>query len=103
MSVPTASVITMTPATLEAVARMRLVAHGLIEPLPTPLDAPGHLTCAQGQDLPGALTSLALRTTGRSLDEVRAELLAAWQEAVRELLRRYMAAGSGAGGGLLLV
>lgn len=72
MLVFAASVVIMTPATVETVARMRLVAHGLIEPLPTPLDAARHLTCAQGQDLPGALTSLALRTTGRSLDEVRA-------------------------------
>ena len=60
--------------TLEAVARMRLVSQGLVEPLPTPTDAARLLVAAQGQDLPGVLISLALRTTGRSLDQVRAAL-----------------------------
>lgn len=50
---------------------MRLVAQGLIEPLPGAVDAVRHLVCAQGQDHPGAMTSIALRTPDRSVEHVR--------------------------------
>lgn len=59
---------TLTP---ERVARMRLVAQGLIEPWPSPVDAARSLTCTQGQDYPGSTVSLALRTTGRTTAAVR--------------------------------
>lgn len=58
--------------TLDDVARMRLLSQRLVDPLPTPAEVVRHLTCVQGQDLPGSTTSIALRTTGRSLAEVRA-------------------------------
>ncbi|MDO5628962.1 MAG: winged helix DNA-binding domain-containing protein [Mobilicoccus sp.] len=58
--------------TLADVARMRLISSGLVEPFPTVVDVVRHLTCTQGQDLPGSTRSIALRTTGRSLAEVRA-------------------------------
>ncbi|NLT30563.1 MAG: winged helix DNA-binding domain-containing protein [Propionibacterium sp.] len=37
-----------------------------------PADVVGHLGCMQGQDLPGALVSVALRTEARSVEAVRA-------------------------------
>ncbi|WP_068401290.1 winged helix DNA-binding domain-containing protein [Kribbia dieselivorans] len=54
------------------VALMRLVSLGLAGPRPVdPLEAVTRLSCVQGQDLPGALISVALRTVGRSVVEVR--------------------------------
>ncbi|MBW8174048.1 winged helix DNA-binding domain-containing protein [Ornithinimicrobium sp. Arc0846-15] len=55
---------------LEDVARMRLISQRLIQPLNTPTDVVRHMTCTQGQDLPGSTCSIALRTTSRSLAEV---------------------------------
>ena len=44
-------------------ALLRLVAQRVAGPLPaTATEAVRLLTCVQGQDLPGALTSVALRT-----------------------------------------
>lgn len=57
---------------LADVARMRLVSQRLVVPLDGVVEAVGHLTCTQGQDHPGSIVSLALRTTGRSAAEVRA-------------------------------
>lgn len=51
---------------------MRLVAQGLVGPMDSVLAAARLLTCAQGQDYPGSMLSLALRTSGRSLEAVRA-------------------------------
>lgn len=52
-------------------------------PIATPTDAVRHLACTQAQDLPGSTTSIALRTTGRSLTEVHAaydggEIVRSW-------------------------
>ncbi|MCA0144230.1 winged helix DNA-binding domain-containing protein [Blastococcus sp. LR1] len=61
--------------TLQDVALMRLVAQGLAGP-PSP-DAAGAvraLAAVQGQDLPGAITSVALRTAGRRRDDVLAAM-----------------------------
>ncbi|GGK37408.1 hypothetical protein GCM10010124_32740 [Pilimelia terevasa] len=58
---------------LQELALLRLVAQRLVGGgAPTPAQAVGGLLAAQGQDLPGVLTSIALRTAGRSVDEVRA-------------------------------
>ncbi|NUL46583.1 winged helix DNA-binding domain-containing protein [Cellulosimicrobium funkei] len=61
---------TLTP---ERVARMRLLAQGLADPWPGPVEAARSLVCTQGQDYPGSTVSLALRSgtgpasgTGRS-------------------------------------
>lgn len=52
-----------------------MVAQGLAGPRwPSPAEAVRHLGAVQAQDLPGALTSVALRTTGRSAQEVREAL-----------------------------
>ena len=51
---------------------MRLLSQRLVEPLATPGDVVRHLTCVQGQDLPGSTASIALRTRSRRLSEVRA-------------------------------
>lgn len=60
------------------VALLRLVAQRLVGPPSSgPAGAVGHLLAAQAQDLPGALTSIALRTAGRSVAEVRAAFDAA--------------------------
>lgn len=56
---------------LADVARMRLLSQGLVDPLDSAAAAAAHLTCTQAQDFPGSRVSLALRTTGRSLAEVR--------------------------------
>ncbi|WP_260115236.1 winged helix DNA-binding domain-containing protein [Ornithinimicrobium sp. INDO-MA30-4] len=58
-------------STLDDVARMRLISQRLIQPLNTPTDAVRHMTCTQGQDLPGSTSSIALRTASRSLAQVR--------------------------------
>lgn len=50
---------------------MRLVAQGLIEPVGDVAEVARWLTCTQGQDHPGAMRSLALRTSGRRLQDVR--------------------------------
>ncbi|MGK5111866.1 MULTISPECIES: winged helix DNA-binding domain-containing protein [unclassified Geodermatophilus] len=56
-------------------ALLRLVAQRLAgPPLPTPGAVVRRLTCVQGQDLPGALTSVALRTAERSRAAVEAAL-----------------------------
>ncbi|HWS59154.1 MAG TPA: winged helix DNA-binding domain-containing protein, partial [Actinotalea sp.] len=55
------------------IALLRLVAQRVVgAPAASPAGAVGHLLALQAQDLPGALTSIALRTAGRSRDEVRA-------------------------------
>lgn len=55
------------------VALMRLVAQRVVGPgHATPQDAVGHLLAVQAQDLPGSITSVALRTVARSADAVRA-------------------------------
>lgn len=52
---------------------LRLAALRLVgERCPTPADAASWLGCAQGQDLPGVLESIALRTASGSVEEVRA-------------------------------
>ena len=52
---------------------LRLAALRLVgERCPTPEDAASWLGCAQGQDLPGVLESIALRTASGSVEEVRA-------------------------------
>lgn len=57
------------------IALARIVALGLVgKQQSTPLAVVHHLGCLQGQDLPGALLSVALRTAGRSLDAVRTAL-----------------------------
>lgn len=54
---------------------LRLVAQRLAGPRwATPLEAVRHLGAVQAQDLPGALTSVALRVDGGSSEEVRAAL-----------------------------
>ncbi|TKJ35142.1 winged helix DNA-binding domain-containing protein [Blastococcus sp. CCUG 61487] len=66
------------------VGLLRLVAQGLAGPkATTAVDAVRRLTAAQGQDYPGALTSIALRTESRSRDEVvaaldRGEVVRSW-------------------------
>ncbi|WP_232549227.1 winged helix DNA-binding domain-containing protein [Propioniciclava soli] len=57
---------------LADVARMRLVAQGLVPPLAGVVDVVRHLTCVQGQDFPGSCLSLALRSEARSLAAVTA-------------------------------
>lgn len=74
--------------TLDDVARMRLLSQRLVAPDPdrpgwSPTQVVRHLTCTQGQDFPGSTTSVALRTGGRSLAEVRAaydagEIVRSW-------------------------
>jgi hypothetical protein len=54
---------------------LRLVAQRLAGPRPaTPVEAVQRLTAVQGQDFPGALTSVALRTASRSRTDVEAAL-----------------------------
>ncbi|MEZ5086300.1 MAG: winged helix DNA-binding domain-containing protein [Tessaracoccus sp.] len=54
-------------------AQRRLVAQGLVtRPYPTPQDAVRAFGAIQGQDLPGALASAALRSTGRIEDVLAA-------------------------------
>ena len=60
---------------LDDIGRLRLAAQRLVgEREPTAGDAVRRLLAAQGQDLPGALTSVALRTPARSRAEVAAAL-----------------------------
>jgi winged helix DNA-binding protein len=54
------------------VGLLRLAAQRIVgEPFPGPVEAVRWLTALQAQDATGALTSVALRTTGRSVDDVR--------------------------------
>jgi len=51
------------PTDATEISLLRLAAQRLVGPRPaTPAEAVGHLLAAQAQDLPGALTSIALRT-----------------------------------------
>ena len=60
---------------LAEVAQLRLVAQRIAGPRPaTPVEAVRRLTAVQGQDYPGAVTSVALRTAGRRRDDVLAAL-----------------------------
>ncbi|GGK08789.1 hypothetical protein GCM10010123_43310 [Pilimelia anulata] len=66
-----------TPRTVPArdVGPLRLAAQGLIGPAAgDPADAVRRLLAAQAQDLPGAVTAVALRTAGRTHATVRAAL-----------------------------
>jgi hypothetical protein len=57
--------------TLDEVGRLRMVAQRLAGPRPAgAAEVVGRLTAVQGQDLPGAVTSVALRTADRSRAEV---------------------------------
>ena len=59
----------------DEIGLLRLAAQGLVgEREPTAAAAVRRLLAAQGQDLPGALTSLALRTVSRTRAEVTAAL-----------------------------
>lgn len=61
------------PTTAHDVALLRLVAQRLAGPrAATAREAVAHLAAVQGQDLPGALRSVALRTDGTVADVVRA-------------------------------
>ena len=61
--------------TLSEVALLRVIAQRIAGPQPaSPVEAVRRLAAVQGQDLPGALTSVALRTTGRRRDDVVAAL-----------------------------
>jgi hypothetical protein len=61
--------------TLHEVALLRLVAQRIAgPPAPTATDAVRSLAAVQAQDLPGALTSVALRTAGRRRSDVTAAL-----------------------------
>ncbi len=56
-------------------ALLRLVAQRIAgPPMPSAAAAVRRLTCVQAQDLPGALTSVALRTVGRSRADVETAL-----------------------------
>ena len=60
-------------AAVNTLGLLRLAAVRLVgEPCATPARAAAWLGCAQGQDLPGVLESIALRTVSGSVDEVRA-------------------------------
>lgn len=57
--------------TAHELALLRLAAQRVVGPAwTTPAEAVGWLLAAQAQDLPGAQTSIALRTAGRSVAEV---------------------------------
>lgn len=61
----------MTVKQLRELARLRLAAQGLVgEGFDDAAATVRHMTAMQGQDLPGAMTSAALRTRGRSRDGV---------------------------------
>lgn len=58
-----------------ALGRARLVAQGLVNPSRRrPTDAVMDFVAMQGQDLPGVMASAALRTTGRAVADVIADL-----------------------------
>jgi hypothetical protein len=61
--------------TTDDIAAARILAQGLAGPaVGGPTDAVGHLVGVQGQALPGALVSVALRTADRDLSAVAAAL-----------------------------
>jgi hypothetical protein len=61
--------------TREDVGRLRLIAQCLAAPHPASVaEVVGRLTAVQAQDFPGALTSVALRTTNRLRKDVEAAL-----------------------------
>jgi hypothetical protein len=60
--------------TLHEVGLLRLVAQGVAGPGTGPVEVVRRLTAVQGQDFPGALTSIALRTTERRRKDVEAAL-----------------------------
>jgi hypothetical protein len=60
--------------TLHEVALLRLAAQGVAGPQATPADAVRRLGALQGQDFPGALTSIALRSADRRRKDVEAAL-----------------------------
>lgn len=61
--------------TRHEVGLLRLVAQGLAGPRAAdPAEAVRRLAAVQGQDFPGAVTSVALRTTGRAREAVTAAL-----------------------------
>lgn len=61
--------------TTDDIAAARIIALGLAGPsLGGPLDVARHLVCTQAQALPGALTSIALRTADRDPQAVAAAL-----------------------------
>ena len=60
----------MSPGRVSEIGLLRLVALGLVTGHDEVADAVRHLGAVQGQDLPGALTSLALRTARRSREAV---------------------------------
>ena len=68
------------------ISQLRLVAQRLVgEPWDTPSDAASAMMCMQGQDWPGAIVSLALRTRSRSTVEVyeafnSAQLVRSWPQ-----------------------
>jgi hypothetical protein len=68
----------------QEIGLLRLVAQGLAGPQAHgPAEAVRRLTAVQGQDYPGAVTSVALRTPGRSRTDVlaaldRGELVRSW-------------------------
>ncbi|MGJ7439435.1 winged helix DNA-binding domain-containing protein [Aquipuribacter sp. MA13-6] len=66
----------VTTVTPREVGLLRLVAQGLVGVVPGTgaLDVVRRLTAVQAQDLPGALTSVALRTSSRARDDVVAAL-----------------------------
>lgn len=69
--------------TREQTSLARIVAQHLATPLDSAVEAVRHLGCVQGQDLPGALLALALRSRARALDEVvrafdRGQLVRNW-------------------------
>lgn len=59
------------------IALLRLAAQRVVAPLPGPADVVGWLTAVQAQDDVGALASIALRSVGRSRDQVVAAFDAA--------------------------
>jgi len=76
--------VNVTPATL---ARLRLAAQGILptstSPSPGPVDVVRSLTALQGQDFPGALWSIGLRSTGSTRAYVedafnRGDLVRSW-------------------------
>lgn len=65
--------------TTDDIAAARVLALGLAGPLPgdglrVPIDVVRELVCTQAQALPGALASVAMRTTARSMTEVAGAL-----------------------------
>ena len=75
-----------TAAQRRRVSQLRIVAQRLVgEPWETPGEVARAMMCLQGQDWPGVLTSLALRTRSRSLADVHAafnsgELVRSWPQ-----------------------